>query len=79
MNDLQRHVTELLESERIDEAMPLILEMIDDNPDDPVALNFRGYVHLLLEDDSTAYQFFKRSVDISPNAGNLVNLGKSLN
>ena len=79
MNDIQMHVKELLESENIDEAMPLILEMIDNNPDDPVALNFRGYVHLLLEDDSTAYQFFKRSVDISPNAGNLVNLGKSLN
>lgn len=72
-------VKELLDNEQINEAMPIIIGMLEDNPDDAIALNFRGYVHLLLDDDATAYQFFKRSSDISPNVSNLTNLGKSLN
>lgn len=78
MNDDQILVKELLEQERIDDALPFIVGMLEDNPDDPVALNFRGYVHLLLEDEAIAYQFFKRSVDLLPNSGNVLNLGKSL-
>ena len=72
-------VKELLDNEQINEAMPIIIGMLEDNPNDAIALNFRGYVHLLLDDDATAYQFFKRSIDISPNVSNLTNLGKSLN
>ena len=79
MNDNQVLVKELLEAERLEEAMPFIIEMMEDDLNDPVALNFRGYAHLLLEDEATAYQFLKRSVDISPNCGNLTNLGKCLN
>ena len=79
MNDNQLIVKELLEQERIQDALPLIIEMIEEDVNDPVALNFRGYAHLLMEDDGTAYQFFKRSVDLSPNCGNLTNLGKCLN
>jgi hypothetical protein len=79
MNNDQLIVKELLEAERIEEAMPFIIGMMEDNPDDPVALNFRGYIHLLLEDEATAYQFLKRSVDLSPNCGNITNLGKCLN
>ena len=79
MNDNQLIVKELLEQERIEEALPLIIDMIEEDVNDPVALNFRGYAHLLMEDEGTAYQFFKRSVDLSPNCGNLTNLGKCLN
>ena len=66
MNDYQL-VKELIDAEKINEAMPILVGMLEENPDDAVALNFRGYVHLLLDDDATAYQFFKRSADISPN------------
>lgn len=76
MLDNQLLVKELLEAERLEEALPLIIEMMEENVNDPVALNFRGYAHLLLEDEATAYQFLKRSVDLSPNCGNLTNLGK---
>jgi len=79
MSDKQLLVKELLESERIEEALPFIIEMMEEDPNDAVALNFRGYAHLILEDEGTAYQFFKRSIDISPNCGNLTNLGKCLN
>lgn len=75
---MYKTVKELLEAEKISEAMPVIIGMLEENPDDAVALNFRGYIHLLLDDDATAYQFLKRSIDISPNAGNLVNIGKCL-
>lgn len=71
-------VKELLEAEQINEAMPLIIGMLEENPDDAVALNFRGYLHLLLEDEATAYQFLKRSIDINPNVGNLTNFGKCM-
>lgn len=76
MLDNQLLVKELLEAERLEEALPLIIGMMEENVNDPVALNFRGYAHLLLEDEATAYQFLKRSVDLSPNCGNLTNLGK---
>jgi hypothetical protein len=72
-------VKELLDQERISDAMPHIIGMMEDNPDDPLALNYRGYAHLLLDDDATAYQFFRRSADIAPNVSNLTNLGKALN
>lgn len=72
-------VKDLLEAEKYDEALPIIIGMIEENPNDPVALNFRGYFHLVMEDEGTAYQFLKRSMDISPNAGNIVNFGKCLN
>ena len=78
MRDDYLMVKEMLEAEQIELAMPHIIGMLEENPDDATALNFRGYVHLLLEDEATAYQFFKRSIDISPNVGNMTNFGKCL-
>lgn len=72
-------VKDLLENEQYDIALPIVIGMIEDNPDDAVALNFRGYFHLMMEDEGTAYQFLQRSIDINPNPGNLVNMGKCLN
>ena len=54
MLDNQLLVKELLEAERLEEALPLIIGMMEENVNDPVALNFRGYAHLLLEDEATA-------------------------
>lgn len=71
-------VKDLLEQERLDEALPFIIGMLEENPNDHVALNYRGYFHLLMEDEATAYQFINRSIDISPNVGNLTNMGKCL-
>lgn len=58
---------ELMQQKKYNDAMPLLEIVLDDDPNNAIALNMTGYVYLMIHDDVMAYQFLRRAVQIEPN------------
>jgi len=71
-------IKDLVESEQFDVAMPLIYGILEDDPNDVMALNFLGYIYLVSGKDALAYYTFKHASNIAPtNKAIVANLGKA--
>lgn len=71
-------IKELVEKEEFDKALPLIYGILEDDPNDVIALNFLGYVYLVSGKDAFAYVVFARAKTLDPmNKAIVANLGKA--
>lgn len=57
---------EYITAKRFNEAKPLLEIVLDDDPNNAIALNMTGYIFLMIGDDVMAYQFLRRSVQMEP-------------
>lgn len=58
---------ELIQNNQFNDAKPLLEIVLDDDPNNAIALNMTGYIYLRIGDDVMAYQFLRRSVQMEPN------------
>ena len=58
---------ELMLEKKYNDAMPLLEVVLDDDPNNAIALNMTGYVYLMIHDDVMAYTFLRRAVQLEPN------------
>lgn len=76
--DLLLAIKELVETEQFDVAMPLIYGLLEDDPNDVLALNFLGYIYLVSGKDALAYYTFSHASNIAPNnKAVMANFGKA--
>lgn len=76
VKEIQKVVFELIGKGEKDEAMGLINTLLENNPNDAVALNFIGVIHLELRNFTLAYQYLRRSLQEQPTrAPTWVNFG----
>jgi hypothetical protein len=76
VKEIQRASYELIEAGQYDDAIGLIQTLLEDNPNDGVALNFMGILHLERHNFPSAYQYFRRATQETPSAAPVwTNLG----
>ncbi len=63
---VQLAIHDLINREDYSSALPLINEVLENYPDDDATLNFMGYIHLMGDQPSFAYQYFRRALQESP-------------
>lgn len=68
VKEIQKAVFELIQQSQMEEAASLIYTLLEHNPNDPIALNFLGIVHLEAHNYPLAYQYFRRA--LQEEAGN---------
>lgn len=66
LKQVQLAIHDLINHEQYDEALPIINEVLERYPDDDIALNFIGYIHLMSDQPALAYQYFRRALQESP-------------
>lgn len=64
---IQRAVFDLISAKNLPDAWGLCQTLLEDNPNDAIALNFMGVIYLEKHDFPHAYQFFRRSLAENPN------------
>lgn len=64
--EIQKATHELLEHRQFEEADSLIGTLLENNPNDPVALNFLGVMHNEAHHFYLAYQFARRALQEAP-------------
>lgn len=57
---------ELINNGEYQDALPLLDQVLDTDPNNGPALNMSGYVAMRLHQDSVAYQYLKRAIDVDP-------------
>lgn len=67
VKEVQKTVFNLIENADLESANKLIGALLEFNPNDAVALNFLGIIHLELQNYHLAYQYFRRSLQEKPN------------
>ena len=73
---IQKVVFTLIEQGELDKALSLIQTLLEENPNDGVALNFMGVLHLERHNFHSAYQYFRRAAQETPSAAPVwTNLG----
>ena len=65
-NELRRLAARMIEADREDQALPLLNELLNRDPDDGMAIFMVGTIHSRAHRHGLAYQFFKRSSELSP-------------
>lgn len=76
IKNIQKATFELLENAQFDEAYNLIQTLLEENPNDGVALNFMGVLHLERHNFASAFQYFRRATQETPSAAPVwTNLG----
>jgi tetratricopeptide (TPR) repeat protein len=64
--DIQKATFDLIQNGALDDAFGLISTLLDNNPNDEVALNFLGLIHLEKHNFPLAYQYFRRALQENP-------------
>jgi Tfp pilus assembly protein PilF len=59
-------VVDLIAKKEPDDAAKLVQKLLDEDPNDGVALNFYGLIHLEASHNTEAYQFFRRALQERP-------------
>jgi hypothetical protein len=54
--EIQKVIFELIQNNELEDAANLSQTLLEDDPNDPIALNFLGIVHLELHNFPLAYQ-----------------------
>lgn len=76
IKDIQKAAFNLIEHSEFDQALGLIQTLLEENPNDGVALNFMGILHLERHNFPSAYQYFRRASQETPSAAPVwTNLG----
>lgn len=76
VKEIQMSVFELVQKGDHENALGLITTLLEHNPDDAIALNFLGVIHLEMRNFSLAYQYLRRSLQEQPHrAQTWVNFG----
>jgi tetratricopeptide (TPR) repeat protein len=76
VKEIQRAAFELIEAGQFDDALGLIQTLLEDNPNDGIALNFMGILHLERHNFPSAYQYFRRATQETPSSAPVwTNLG----
>jgi hypothetical protein len=76
VKDIQKAVFTLIEHSEFEEAYGLIQTLLEDNPNDGIALNFMGILHLERSNFPSAYQYLRRATQETPAAAPVwTNLG----
>lgn len=76
VREIQKTVFELIQKQAHEDALGLIRRLLEHNPNDAVALNFLGVIHLEMRNFELAYQYLRRSLQEQPNrAPTWVNFG----
>lgn len=68
VKEIQKAVFQLVEQKELEQASRLLETLLSHNPNDGVALNFMGVIHLELQNFHLAYQYFRRATQETPNA-----------
>jgi hypothetical protein len=76
VKEIQKAVFDLIEQSDFKSAGELINTLLEFNPNDGIALNFMGVIHLQLQNFHLAYQFLRRATQETPSAAPVwVNFG----
>lgn len=62
VREIQKTVFELIQNGDMDSSGNLCKRLLEHDPNDAVALNFIGIIHLELQNFGLAYQYFRRSI-----------------
>lgn len=60
--EIQQAIFELIQKNELEQAANLSQRLLEDDPNDPIALNFLGIVHLELHNFPLAYQYLRRAL-----------------
>ena len=67
---IQKAVFDLIQKGELEDAMGLVQTLLENDPNDAIALNFLGIIHLELQNFHLAYQYLRRAlqekVNIAP-------------
>jgi tetratricopeptide (TPR) repeat protein len=63
---IQKTVFDLIKDGDFEPAMGLIQTLLEQDPNDAVALNFLGIIHLEMKNFHLAYQYFRRALQENP-------------
>jgi tetratricopeptide (TPR) repeat protein len=70
IKDIQKAVYELIQQGELEDAANVVAPLLENDPNDAIALNFLGIIHLELHNFHLAYQYLRRSlqekVNIAP-------------
>ena len=70
IKDIQKAVFELIQNGELEDAANVVAPLLEHDPNDAIALNFLGIVHLELHNFHLAYQYLRRAlqekVNIAP-------------
>lgn len=76
VREIQKTVFELIQKGAHEDALGLINTLLEHDPNDAVALNFIGVIHLEMQNFQLAYQYLRRSLQEQPQrAPTWVNFG----
>jgi tetratricopeptide (TPR) repeat protein len=76
VKEIQKAAFTLIENSQFDDAYGVIQTLLENNPNDGVALNFMGILHLERHNFSSAYQYFRRASQETPSSAPVwTNLG----
>lgn len=76
VKEIQKAVFNLIEHSEFEEAYGLIQTLLEENPNDGIALNFMGILHLERHNFASAYQYLRRATQETPSAAPVwTNLG----
>jgi tetratricopeptide (TPR) repeat protein len=68
VKEIQKAVFHLIEDGELEPANRLLETLLSHNPNDGIALNFMGVIHLELQNFHLAYQYFRRATQETPKA-----------
>ena len=68
VKDIQKAVFTLIGEGELEQASNLLETLLSHNPNDGIALNFMGVIHLELQNFHLAYQYFRRATQETPTA-----------
>ena len=60
-------VHSLLQKQQFDDALPILENLLADDPNCAASLNFMGYIYLSVGKEQVAYQYFRRALQEEPN------------
>jgi hypothetical protein len=60
-------VHNLLQKQQFDDALPILENLLADDPNCAASLNFLGYIYLSVGKEQIAYQYFRRALQEEPN------------
>lgn len=73
---IHKAVFNLIQNNDLEKAIDLVQTLLENNPNDAIALNFTGLIHLEMQNFHYAYQYLRRALQENPNVAPIwVNFG----
>lgn len=67
VKEIQKAVFDLIQNNELEDAANVVAPLLEHDPNDAVALNFLGIIHLELHNFHLAYQYLRRALQEKPN------------